>query len=202
MFPQDERVLLVKKKVDAILRAQQDRALRRRGEKRLYQVSMMAAILAVPRHVDVGLAGLAGMLHDIATYETGDAQHSAQRSAVRARQLLSDLGVYSADEIAVVSEAIAVHDLTDRVDSPLAELLKDVILLQRYLEQPFEPEDEYIEVRLIRLADEFGLAIPDIEQEYALPDTEPMEEVSLAKKQEQELLRMLLMVILQEWTRE
>lgn len=62
----------LRQQIDAILRAQPDDDERRCGCVHLYGVAQAAAMLALRRGLDPTLATAAGMLHDIATYHTGE----------------------------------------------------------------------------------------------------------------------------------
>lgn len=123
----------LRQQIDAILRAQPDDDERRCGCVHLYGVAQAAAMLALRRGLDPTLATAAGMLHDIATYHTGDSRDHAPRSAAEARPMLAALGAFSEDEIAAVCQAIAHHSLKGEIHAPLDELLKDADVLQHYL---------------------------------------------------------------------
>ena len=131
------RLEKLREKVDALLRQQPDPIERRCGFVHLYGVSDTCVLLADRRGFDAELAATAGMLHDLSTYETGDPTDHARHSALRAREMLSEMGDYSPDEIDMVTEAIRVHSTKDRVDGPFAELLKDADVLQHCLYDPF-----------------------------------------------------------------
>jgi uncharacterized protein len=98
------------------------------------------------------------MLHDLSTYETGDPTDHAHHSALRARELLAEMGDYSPHEIEMVAEAIRTHSAKDRVDGPFAELLKDADVLHHYLYNPFVRENwQKNAARLSTLLFELGI---------------------------------------------
>ncbi len=131
------RLEKLREKVDALLRLQPDPVERRCGFVHLYGVSGMCVLLADRRGLDAELAATAGMLHDLSTYETGDPTEHARHSALRAQELLAEMGDFAPDEIGMIAEAIRTHSAKDRVDGPLAELLKDADVLQHCLYNPF-----------------------------------------------------------------
>ena len=76
-----DRLELVRQTVDEILRQQPDLEERRCGFVHLYGVSATCALLAMARGLDPQLSAIAGMLHDISTYKTGDSTDHARLSA-------------------------------------------------------------------------------------------------------------------------
>jgi uncharacterized protein len=131
-----DRLELVRQVVDGILRQQPDLEERRCGFVHLYGVSAACVLLAMRRGLDPELCAVAGMLHDVWSYETGDPTDHARLGAGEAERILSELGGFTRDEVAAVREAIARHGAKDRVDGEMAELLKDADVLQHYLYNP------------------------------------------------------------------
>lgn len=123
----------VRQVVDEILRGQEDLGERRAGFIHLYGVAQACALLALVRGLDAELGTVAGMLHDLATYQTGDPADHGRRGAVLARQILSDLRCFTEGEIATICQAIAHHRIKDQVHDPYDELLKDADVLQHTL---------------------------------------------------------------------
>lgn len=74
----------IRKTVDGLLYQQSDANERRCGFVHLYGVSAICALLAGRRGLDIELCAMAGMLHDLSSYESGDSTDHAQRSAARA----------------------------------------------------------------------------------------------------------------------
>jgi uncharacterized protein len=130
------RLEKLRERVDALLRQQSDAVECRCGFIHLYGVSGLCVLLANSRGLDVELCATAGMLHDLSTYETGDPTDHARHSAARAQELLAETGDFSSDEMGLIVEAIRAHSFKDRVDGPLAELLKDADVLHHYLYKP------------------------------------------------------------------
>jgi uncharacterized protein len=154
-----DRLEKLREKVDALLRQQSDPVERRCGFVHLYGVSGLCVLLAASRGLDVELCATAGMLHDLSTYETGDPTDHARHSASRAQELLAETDGFSPGEIGLIAEAIRAHSAKDRVDGPLAELLKDADVLHHYLYNPSLHENwEKNAARLSALLVELGIA--------------------------------------------
>jgi uncharacterized protein len=153
--------------VDRILRQQDNEIERRCGFVHLYGVSATCALLAASRELDVELCAVAGMLHDLSSYETGDSTDHSRRSASRAKELLKQSGAFSPDEITRVSEAIALHSDKSNIDGPMPELLKDADVLQHFLYNPSLTNDWGNDGRLRKVLGELGNI------EYAEPVAEP-----------------------------
>ena len=120
----------VRQVVDRILWEQPDREHGRCGFVHLYGVATLCAALAMRRGLEPELCVVAGMLHDVSSYQTGDPTDHARRSARAAERVLKDLGCFAPDEIALVAHAISCHGAKDRSDGPMADLLKDADVLQ------------------------------------------------------------------------
>jgi len=128
-----ERVRLV---VDQILRAQPDEEERRCGFVHLYGVAQACALLALKRGLDAELGTIAGMLHDLWTYKTGDLtdhRWHGQRGGRLAREMPSGLDCFAEGEIATICQAIARHDIKGEVHGAYDELLKAADVLQHYV---------------------------------------------------------------------
>ena len=153
-----ERMERVRSVVDTILVGQTDPSRRRSGFVHLYGVSTVCVLLAIKRGLDAELCGTAGMLHDIATYESGSSKDHAKRGAVRAGELLEEVGGFAAEEIAGICEAISTHSTKGEIHGPMAELLKDADVLQPYLYDPGSEIGAERRRRLAVMLDELGMA--------------------------------------------
>ena len=131
-----DRLEKVRQVVDQILRQQPDLEERRCGFVHLYGVAQTCALLALKRGFDPQICAVMGMLHDIATYRSGDPTNHAARSAVEAAALLKETGQFSQEEIEQICQAISTHSAKDQIDGALAELLKDADVLQHDLYNP------------------------------------------------------------------
>ena len=130
------RLEQVRQRVDDILRSQPDLEERRCGFVHLYGVSQACALLALKRGLDVQLCAVAGMLHDIATYKTGNPTGHDRLGALEAERLLLELGSFTEKEMADICRAIARHRAKGEIDAPFDELLKDADVLQHSLYNP------------------------------------------------------------------
>jgi uncharacterized protein len=163
-----DRLEKVRQIVDAILRQQTDPDQSRAGFVHLYGVAAISTLLALRRNLDPEMCAVAGMLHDISSYKTGDPTNHAHFSALEGKRILEGLGCFSADEIERVSHTIASHGAKDKSDGPMADLLKDADVLQAYLYNPATSvkvhaelaDRAHAEARLARLSEileELGL---------------------------------------------
>jgi len=151
-----DRTERVRQVVDEVLCGQKD-FVRRAGFIHLYGVAQFCALLALVRGLDAERSTVAGMLHDLATYQTGDATDHGRRSAVLAREILSDLGCFAEDEIATICAAIAHHRIKDQVHGAYDELLKDADVLAHTLYNTQLPPIEKERARLSALWRELGI---------------------------------------------
>ncbi len=134
-----DRLERVRREVDLILLHLTSDEERRCGFVHLYGVSLTATWLAERRGLDVELAAVAGMLHDLATYAAGDSADHARRSSQLASQLLEQSGLFSEEEIRTIARAIARHSDKAAIDEPMAELLKDADVAHHWLYNPSLP---------------------------------------------------------------
>jgi uncharacterized protein len=131
-----DRLALVRQEVDEILRRRESHEYRRAGFVHLYGVSAVCVLLAARRGLDPELSAVAGMLHDIRTYRTGEYDDHARLGAPEAGQILKGLGCFSPEEIAMVVGAIAHHSTKDECHGAFDELLKGADVLQHFLYNP------------------------------------------------------------------
>lgn len=127
------RLERVRQRVDEILRQQPDAEEGRSGFVHLYGVAAVGALLALKRGLNPELCSVAGMLHDIWSYKTGDPEDHAPLSAGEADRILQELGGFTDEERCIIGRAITHHSDKGAVDGPMDELLKDADVLQHYL---------------------------------------------------------------------
>ena len=132
------------------------------GRRHMASVSEIAGNLARKRGENEEFARLAGFYHDLAAVETGIRKEHAHAGASRARGILGGLywesgkPLFSEEELQDICGAIYFHTDKDRVHFPLAEVLKDADLLDRFKDCPdYDPGKKSTE-RIIRLRAEFG----------------------------------------------
>lgn len=115
-----------------------------------YGVFQLAGLLAIKRNINIELAKICALLHDISQYtENASRNEHAKRSSIYAQKLLTSSSLFEKDEIQKICDAIRTHsDKATRNDSELGELLKDADLLQHYL---FDPANVIEKNALFRL---------------------------------------------------
>ena len=154
-----DRHRLVQVEVDKILLGQNDLEVRRSGYVHLYAVTAFCSLLALRRGLPAELAGVAGMLHDIATHRSGDSREHARRGAVEAEEILTALGCFTAEEISAVCTAIANHSSKTETHDALSELLKDADVLHHCLHNVNTPVFPHEANRYKALCQELGLGV-------------------------------------------
>ena len=140
------RVENVRQRIDETIRQQPKVQESRNGFVHLYGVSAICVLLALRRGLDPQICAVTGMLHDIATYHTGDPTDHAQRGALEAEKILGETGGFTQEEITDICNAIEKHSAKDAIDGSLAELIKDADVLQQYLYNPtliLKPESHW-----------------------------------------------------------
>lgn len=151
-----DRLELVRAKVDNIIAKLSDEEDRKFAYLHSYGVAQCAVFLAIIRNLDVELAGIAAMLHDIAVYAYNcPHREHAQKSKELAKEILDDMALFTEEEIIVITNAIAVHsDKMTRKDSRFAEMIKDSDVLQHYLYNPVIPLHDQDKFRLFYLLED------------------------------------------------
>lgn len=160
-----ERVERLRQRVDRVLMEQKDDELRREGFAHLHGVSLAASLLATRRGLAHDLCAVAGMLHDIYTYETGEERDHAQHGADIADRLLREAGGFAAEEIGTMVASIRRHSDKGAVDGPYDECLKDADVLQHWLYEPTKKFNRDKARRLRAAMAELGLAGEIAEEE-------------------------------------
>lgn len=120
-------------------------------------VDSNAALLAKLRNEDVELAKIAALLHDYAQF-TQNCSHSkhAELSAEFAYDYLHQTGLFTENEIQIISDSIRFHSHKDRIDSPFGEIIKDADVLARHLEDPSKKMSPAKEKRLEKISTLFA----------------------------------------------
>lgn len=103
------------------------------GFVHLYGVSSISSLLAQKRGLNVELSAVAGMLHDIATYKTGNSFEHSKLGSIEARKILNEANCFNEEEINIICTAIYNHSDKHKVDDVYDEVLKDADVLQHYL---------------------------------------------------------------------
>jgi len=90
-----------------------------------YGVSAFAALIGTRRGLDPVLCAVMGLLHDVYFIKFGTYKDHDILGAEIAKDILIDTGLFSAEEIEIVSQAIARHDSRQEVHDMYDEVLKD-----------------------------------------------------------------------------
>lgn len=106
------------------------------GLEHSVNVSNMACLLAKLKNLDLELAAIIGICHDLATYKFKSSFDHANRSSMLSREILVNSKLFSHDEIILITTAIKNHSLKNRIDDKYSELIKDADLLVQYLNEP------------------------------------------------------------------
>ena len=122
----------------------------------LYGVSGYCVLLAKRRGLDAELAASCGLLHDIFQVTDGTTEEHAVRGAVKAEKILRSIGLYSDEEIRIITTAISRHSKKRKIHEPYDELLKDADVLEHCLYNPDYPVIEKEKHRYDNLLIELG----------------------------------------------
>ncbi len=151
------RIELVREAVDEILLRMADAQERRCGYLHLYGVSQACALIALKRNENAELLTVAGMLHDISSYQTMETRGHAKKSAVMAREMLTALRCFSGEEMDAICGAIRNHSSKGGKFSAFDEVLIDADVLQHCLYNPLFEVAEKEKSRFEKLRLELGL---------------------------------------------
>jgi HD superfamily phosphodiesterase len=134
------RYLIIEEKVHQLLSKIYLEALKIHAYKHLHGCVMMITQLAIKRQLNVELARIAAILHDIATYsENCPHRIHAQKSAILAQSILEETTLFSESEIHTIVSMIEHHSQKDIVHDEMCELLKDADALTSYYDDLNEP---------------------------------------------------------------
>ncbi|MCL2521285.1 MAG: HD domain-containing protein [Erysipelotrichales bacterium] len=129
----ENRVEILRNYIDEILLNMSDTQNRRCAYLHLYGVAQACALIALRRDEDVELATMAGMLHDLYTYKTGNHADHAIKGAVLAREILTELKLTNEIETNMICSAIHNHSSKEENFSSFDEVLIDADVLQHVL---------------------------------------------------------------------
>ena len=123
----------------------------------LYGVAQACAMIAQKRRENAELAVVAGMLHDISSYQTMDRRDHAHKGAAMAKEILEKLGLFAGTEIDLICDAIYRHSDKAEKHPPLAEILIDADVFQHCFYNPLIAPAAHEKERFEVLKKEFGL---------------------------------------------
>ena len=145
---------------------------RRMAYVHLYGVAQMCAMIAKKRKVDIELAIMAGMLHDLYTYKRKDeVRHLGMEAieeviknhrvggAVWLNEILPKWGLTTNEETRILCEAIQGGVSKDEKVLELEKVVNDANILQFYFYNPIDSEIKFDEKRVDDLLSEFGLTL-------------------------------------------
>lgn len=130
------RYEIIKDEVYQILNNECFGSKRKQGLEHLFSVATMAKYLAILNHLDIELAAIIGILHDLATYKLNSSFDHANRSSIIANDLLKQDNLFTESEIKIIVTAIKNHSNKERVDDKYSELIKNADILVQYLNEP------------------------------------------------------------------
>ena len=93
-----------------------DILIKNNGLEHSANVANMACLLAKLKSLDLELAAIIGICHDLATYKFKSSFDHANRSSMLAREILADSNLFNHDEIILITTAIKNHSFKDRID--------------------------------------------------------------------------------------
>jgi uncharacterized protein len=157
VYKKKNRVEILRNYIDDILLHMDDTENRRCAYLHLYGVSLACALIALKRGENVELATMAGMLHDLHTYKTGNHQNHAVLGALLAKEVLGQLQITTPDETAVICSAIHNHSTKTNTFSSFDEVLLDADVMQHVLYNYSAPVAEHEKGRFANLVEEFSL---------------------------------------------
>ena len=123
----------------------------------IYAVSKFCSLLALIRGLNPELASSCGMLHDIYQVTDGVIEGHGEKGAVVAKNILTQIGLYTDEEIDIITNAIIYHGKKRKTHKPYDEVLKDADVLSHCLyNTDYTVIDKEIE-RYGKLLAEFGV---------------------------------------------
>lgn len=167
------RVEKLREYVDEVLLNKNNDRDRRMAYVHLYGVAQACALIAKKRGVNIELAIIAGMLHDLYTYKRKDEVRHLGMDAIQEviknhrlegpiylREVLSNLQLTTDDETNLICTAIqGGYDGNDEKISEMEKVINDANIMQFYFYNPVSPEMKLDEKRVGNLLSEFGLTI-------------------------------------------
>lgn len=151
------RIEAVRSEINKLIEKNSDPEVKRIAYIHLYGVAQACAVIAAKRGLDSELSVIAGMMHDIYSYTAGDRVNHAERGAAICRSIMTDMRIFTCDEIKTVFSAVYHHSDKSSVHAPLDELLKDADVMQHCYYNPlYAPAPRECE-RYLKLKNEFSL---------------------------------------------
>lgn len=152
-----DRIERVREKMDRVIRGLAGENEKRDACIHLYGVSQFCAMIAMKRGVNVELAVIAGMMHDIYTYSAGETKDHAHKGAEMARQVLISMGSFEDGEVEQICSAVYHHSSKKKKHGELDEVLKDADVFQHCIYHPGALAADKERERWEALKREFGI---------------------------------------------
>lgn len=111
-------------------------------------VSILCQKLALEKNLNMELAGIIGLFHDLSQYVYHTSFQHASRSSQLTKTILEKTKTFTTEEMDCITKAIENHSYKDQIDDPYSELIKDADLLARYLDDPETVFESYSAKRL------------------------------------------------------
>ena len=130
------RYYVIKDEVYHILNTDCSKSNRQEAIEHLSNVANMAVFLAKMEKLDLELAAIIGILHDLAAYKFNSHFDHANRSSMLAKNILTNSKLFTNDEIILIVTAIKNHSFKEKKDDDYSELIKNADLLVQHLNDP------------------------------------------------------------------
>ena len=131
-------------------------------------VCQIGRILAQKRKLDIEIAEIISILHDVYSIVSGSYKMHAQRSSEIANNILKDSKEFKSEEIEIIVEAVAHHSEKDIYsDKPYVELIKDADVFDCSLYQ--RAYSGYKLYKSKEIFDETVKRVKKVRKELALP---------------------------------
>lgn len=109
------------------------------------QVCILCQLYAKKRNLNSELASIIGLFHDYAQM----INHSSFQHGIRSAQMIKKYLIdFNDEEIEIITNAISRHSDKNKKDDPYSELIKDMDLYAKYLEEPCYVFKDYEKQRL------------------------------------------------------
>lgn len=109
---------------------------KREAYRHLFGVSTLCLQLSCQFDLDPELCAIMGIMHDLSVYVKNSRLSHAFVSSQLSRDILMTTGLFTEEEIAIITTAIFNHSAKDRTDDPYSELLKLCDVIESYLHEP------------------------------------------------------------------
>ena len=152
----ENRLEILRNEIDRLIYKGQPEKIRIFIEH-LYSVARYCGLLALKRNLNPEIAMTSGMLHDIYRVTNDTAINHDVLGAEKATEILKGVGLYSDEDIAIITTAIARHCDKSSIHKEYDEILKDADVLSHCFYNPAFPISESEAERYKKLIDELGL---------------------------------------------